>query len=136
MQRKVQKIGVLLSLALSTVAYAESEGPFTFKRSAVGNQEIYLQRGQHLDRDCTPHFPIRIAAIIPPKNGQIIEREVEVFSNFGKDSERIPCNEKRSKAIAAFYRANDNFKGSDNFEFIIVFFDGTSRRYKIEMTVW
>lgn len=126
---------VILSGTITSAGAAESE-QFSLKRAAVGTQEIHVQHGLHLDQDCQPRLPIRVGIITPPRNGRITERDIELHSNYAKDTQYAACNEKKSRAVAAYYRANENYKGPDSFEIIIVFYDGTSRRYKVDMTIW
>jgi hypothetical protein len=108
----------------------------TLKLYAVGDQEIMLRRGISLDTACTPTGPIKIAIIRPPRNGKLTERSIKDFPAYAKDSIRFGCNKKQVDAMAAYYKANPGFKGKDQFEFAIVYYDGDASRYHVEITVW
>jgi hypothetical protein len=133
MQKIVLFFAFFLIPALSQASDQEKK---TLKRNSVGNQEVELSYGISLDRDCQPLFPIRIAVVKPPRHGVVRERSVEKHTSFKQDNPRHACNTKKSAGIAAFYQAKDKFKGIDRFQFAIVYFDGTSELYDVEMTVW
>jgi len=118
------------------VAPIEAQERKTLKRNSVGNQEIELSYGISLDRSCQPHGPIRIAVVRRPKHGRVLERPIERHTSFKTDNPRHVCNTKLSPGMAAFYQANDKFSGVDRFQFAIVYYDGTSELYDVEMVVW
>jgi hypothetical protein len=106
------------------------------KLSAVASQEIELRSGLSLDRNCDPYEMPRIAIIRAPKHGAISEEFRERYSSFGPDNPRKICNDKKSKATYALYRAKQGFQGVDRFTFAIVYYDGKTDVYDVEMTVW
>jgi hypothetical protein len=105
------------------------------KLSVVANQEIELRSGLSLDRNCDPYDMPRVAIIRAPQNGAVTEEFRERFSSFGPENPRKICNDKKSKATYAFYRARTGFVGVDRFTFAIISYDGKADVYDVEMTV-
>lgn len=106
------------------------------KLSAVANQEIELRSGLSLDRLCNPYEPARVAIIRAPRNGTVTEELRERYSTYGSDNPRKICNDRKWKATYALYRAKPGFQGVDRFRFAIVYYDGNTDVYDVEMTVW
>jgi hypothetical protein len=129
-------LGLAIGLLSILAAPTEAQERKTLKRNSVGNQEIELSYGISLDRSCQPLGPIRIAVVRRPKHGKVLERPIERHTSFKMDNPRHTCNAKPSPGVAAFYQANDKFSGIDRFQFAIVYYDGTSELYDVEMVVW
>ncbi|MGL5447280.1 MAG: hypothetical protein ACRDBL_08240 [Rhabdaerophilum sp.] len=106
------------------------------KLTAVADQEIELRSGLSLDRNCEPYEMARVAIIRAPKNGSVTEEFRERYSSFGPNNPRKVCNDKKSKATYALYRAKPGFQGTDRFTFAIIYYDGKADVYDVEMTVW
>lgn len=110
--------------------------PTLLKLNAVAGQEIFLRHGMSLERDCTPLRPIRVVVTKPPKGGTVTSREIQSFPNYERENVRFKCNSERHAAMAAYYTANDTFKGTDHFSFAVIYYDGEARFYDVEMVVW
>jgi hypothetical protein len=130
---------VFLMACLASPALAQQKRKSSnelLKLSAVANQEIELRSGLSLDRNCDPYEMPRIAIIRAPKNGTVTEEFRERYSSFGPNNPRKICNDKKSKATYALYRAKVGFEGVDRFTFAIIYYDGKADLYDVEMTVW
>ncbi|MBN8532699.1 MAG: hypothetical protein J0L51_01290 [Rhizobiales bacterium] len=130
---------VFVAFCVTTPTLAQQKrksGNEQMKLSAVANQEIELRSALSLDRNCDSYDMPRIAIIRAPKNGTVTEEFRERYSNFGPNNPRKICNDKKSKATYALYRATSGFQGVDRFTFAIVYYDGKTDVYDVEMTVW
>jgi hypothetical protein len=130
---------VFLMACLATPALAQQKRKSSnelVKLSAVASQEIELRSGMSLDRNCEPYDMPRVAIIRAPQNGAVTEESRERYSSFGPNNPRKICNDKKSKATYALYRAKQGFQGIDRFTFAIVYYDGRADVYDVEMTVW
>jgi hypothetical protein len=106
------------------------------KITAVAGQEIQVRRAYAMSLDCTLLEPNRIALITPPKGGDLVEKPLEGYPNFGRDNPRAACNSQKVITTYAIYKAREDFRGTDNFRFAIVYYDGTASHFDVEVTVW
>ncbi len=138
----MQQLNRLSFLAL-TLAFMANAGAIAqdhknkkLQKSAVGDQEVQLEYMFNIDRDCKPYGEIRFVILKPPANGTVTFRPYVVASAFKQDHQSYHCNKNKSVATAAYYVAKPGFKGTDKLKFAIVFHDGESWTYDVEMTVW
>jgi hypothetical protein len=130
---------VLLAGALAMPAFAQQKRKSNnepLKLTAVASQEIEMRSGLSLDRNCDPYEMPRVAILRAPKHGSVTEEFRDRYSSFGPNNPRKICNDKKSKATYAIYKAKAGFQGVDRFTFAIVYYDGNSDVYDVEMTVW
>lgn len=135
-------LGLALAGALALPAFSQARknqrqsNAELLKLTAVGTQEIEIRSGMSLDLNCELLGQARVAIIRAPQNGTVLEQQRDRFPNFGNANPRRICNDKRTKATFAIYRANPGFQGVDRFRFAIVYYNGESNIYDVEMTVW
>lgn len=133
-------MGLALMGAMALPAEAQSKNRKRenelLKLTSVGTQEIELRSGMSMDLNCELLGQARVAIIRAPQNGTILEQQRDRFPNFGDSNPRKICNDKKMKATYAIYRANSGFQGTDRFTFAIVYYNGESNIYDVEMTVW
>ena len=133
-------LGALLVAAMALPAAAQGRDRKSkadlLKLTAVGSQEIELRSGMSLDLNCELLGRARVAILRAPKNGEILEQQRDRFPNFGDSNPRRICNDKKTKATYAIYRAKAGFQGMDRFRFAIVYYNGEFNTYDVEMTVW
>ncbi len=58
------------------------------------------------------------------------------FVDFGNEEPYKKCSLRRTKVLSVIYSAKEGYKGPDRFSFLLVYSDGASRRYDVEMTVY
>lgn len=127
---------LLLGAMPASAQGKRKSGNEVIKLTAVASQEIELRSALSLDRNCDPYELPRLAIIRAPQNGAITEDIRERYSNFGSNNARKICNDKKSKATYALYRAKPGFQGVDRFTFALIYYDGKADVYDVEMTVW
>lgn len=79
---------------------------------------------------------IRMIAPNPPKNGTLETVERFDFVDYGETENYKKCTEKRTNGLSVYYQAKENYKGDEKFSLLIVYSDGSSRRYEIDMTIY
>lgn len=105
-----------------------------WQRYAVGTQPIQLVFATHIDMDCKSKGESKLAMIQAPKGGMLTGAIETGFSEF--TGQYAKCNDRKVEGLRVKYTANPTFKGKDRFVFVVVYSDGETRRYEIDMTVW
>lgn len=139
MRTTLIRLVLLLTLALpagGALAQASPAQTQHWARYAAGTQPIRLHHASHIRPDCEPMGEIRMAVPIPPKNGTLKAVPESAFTEYGNEEGYKDCSLRKTKGVTVYYQANEGFKGKENFSFLIVFSDGGSRLYQIDMTVY
>ncbi len=139
MRTMLKRLALLLSLALpagAALAQTSSGETRHWARYAAGTQPIRLHHASHIRPDCEPMGEIRMAVPIPPKNGTLKAVPESAFTDFGNEEGYKDCSSRKTQGVTVYYQANEGFKGKEKFSFLIIFSDGGSRLYQIDMTVY
>lgn len=129
-----------LILALFFIFHAPvvmaEEKPVKLQRFSAGAQNIQLVFATYIEKDCSSKGESRLAIVTPPRHGKLTSSPAVDFSNFGETGAHAKCNDKKIPGLKVHYLANDGFKGKDKFAFLVIYMDGDTRRYEVDMTVW
>jgi hypothetical protein len=123
-----------LAAALGFASQAEAQNQRNkWQRAAVGTQPIELVFATHIDMDCKSKGESRLVISQAPKNGLLTGSQHQAFSEF--TGAYAKCDDKKVDGLRVVYAASPGFKGKDKFVFIVVYSDGETRRYDVDMTV-
>jgi hypothetical protein len=123
-----------LLAALTFAGQAEAQNQrHKWQRAAVGTQPIELVFATHIDLDCKSKGESKLVISQAPKNGLLTGSQHQGFSEF--TGAYAKCDDKRVDGLRVVYAASPGFKGKDKFTFIVVYSDGETRRYEVDMTV-
>ncbi len=137
MTRVLFSLALGLALLPSAASAQQGRDPvFNWTRYAVGTQPLRLYHAGHVRVDCEPMGEIRMVLPVPPKNGIVEATPSMDYVNYGNEEPYKKCSERRTRGVTVSYRAKEGYKGPDRFSFLLVYSDGTSRRYNVEMTVY
>ncbi|MCU0817938.1 MAG: hypothetical protein MUF11_01340 [Beijerinckiaceae bacterium] len=109
---------------------------FNWVRYAVGTQPLRLYHAGHVRIDCEPMGEIRMVLPLAPQNGTVEAVPSMDFVNYGNEEPYKKCSARRTRGVTVTYKAREGYRGPDKFSFLLVYSDGTSRRYNVEMTVY
>jgi hypothetical protein len=123
---------VLAALVLASQAQAQNQRN-KWQRAAVGSQPIELVFATHIDLDCKAKGESKLVVERAPKNGLLTGSQHNGFSEF--TGAYAKCDDKKVDGLRVVYAASPGFKGKDRFVFIVVYSDGETRRYDVDMTV-
>jgi hypothetical protein len=128
-------MGLVVSglLAFANPAVAENQR-HKWQRAAVGTQPIALVFATHIDMDCKTKGESKLVILQAPKNGLLTGSQHQGFSEF--TGAYAKCDDKKVEGLRVLYTAKPDFKGKDKFTFMVVYSDGETRRYEIDMTVY
>ncbi|MBN8532700.1 MAG: hypothetical protein J0L51_01295 [Rhizobiales bacterium] len=124
-----------IAAALAFAGQAEAQNQrHKWQRAAVGTQPIELVFATHIDMDCKSKGESRLVISQAPKNGLLTGSQHQGFSEFSGSYAK--CEDRKVDGLRVVYAASPGFKGKDRFTFIVVYSDGETRRYDVEMTVY
>jgi hypothetical protein len=128
----IRLLAAVSLLAFSGQAEAQNQR-HKWQRSAVGTQPIELVFATHIDIDCKSKGESKLVVVQAPKNGLLTGSQHQGFSEF--TGSYAKCDDKKVDGLRVVYAASPGFKGKDKFTFIVVYSDGETRRYELDMTV-
>jgi hypothetical protein len=124
-----------IAAALAFAGQAEAQNQrHKWQRAAVGTQPIELVFATHIDMDCKSKGESRLVISQAPKNGLLTGSQHQGFSEFSGSYAK--CEDRKVDGLRVVYAASPGFKGKDRFTFIVVYSDGETRHYDVEMTVY
>ncbi|MCA3650199.1 MAG: hypothetical protein IOB85_03850 [Methylobacterium sp.] len=131
-------VALLFALAiLPSVAAAQARNEtYNWLRYAVGTQPLNFLHAGHVRKNCEPIGQIRMVLPVPPQNGKVEAIQKADFVEFGNKGAFRKCSERRTPGITVIYRATEGYRGSDRFSFQLVYSDGSTRRYNVDMTIY
>jgi hypothetical protein len=128
----IRYLAIAAALAFAGQAEAQNQRN-KWQRAAVGTQPIELVFATHIDMDCKSKGESRLVISQAPKNGLLTGSQHQGFSEF--TGAHAKCDDKKVDGLRVVYVASPGFKGKDKFSFIVVYSDGETRRYDVDMTV-
>jgi|GEM_PF-1894691 len=84
------------------------------------NDQVTLGHWYSVNGNCTAR-PVHVQVVTPPKHGEISTAMIKEFPEFSPTSKVSACDKRRVESIAAIYRPDANFKGTDDVDLKILF---------------
>lgn len=124
----------IIASCLAFAGQAEAQNQrHKWQRAAVGTQPIELVFATHIDLECKSKGESKLVISQAPKKGLLTGSQHQGFSEF--NGAYAKCDDKKVDGLRVVYTASPGFKGKDKFVFLVVYSDGETRRYEIDMTV-
>lgn len=104
------------------------------KWAASGTAQT-LDHFYSLGPDCSSSGNPEVRVLEAPKNGTISVGTGRTFPNYLKDSPRSQCDDKMTDSVTVLYKSNNEYLGDDYTEILVLFPDGTARKYHYEIVI-
>jgi hypothetical protein len=85
--------------------------------------------------ECVGATDIEFRVTKAPEHGAVESLPESGFPNFAKDSPRAKCNGKKIRGVAIYYKPEKDFKGTDEFEVILLYPSGFADEAKFSVNV-
>lgn len=105
------------------------------KRVVLVNTRQRLDFGYSLNPDCSVVGQAVMKVKSQPMHGTLSSEPAMDFPNFAKDNIRSPCNTARVQGLGVFYSPAQDYTGSDQLVFDLVFPNGGFRTVTVMITV-
>lgn len=97
------------------------------------NEQLTLGHWYSVNGNCSAR-PVSVQVVTPPKHGQVSTAMIKTFPDFASTDALAACDKRRIDSIAAIYKPDTDFRGTDSVDLKIIFpGEVWSPRYSIQV---
>ncbi|RWF40463.1 MAG: hypothetical protein EOS46_29500 [Mesorhizobium sp.] len=126
---------VLALLGFSVCPAAAYTHSFSYEKTALSGQEIFLYGGSTLNPDCSKAGKDDLRAISGPSHGKLMIMNGKTYAHYAKKDARAKCDSRKVDGIKVVYRSAPGFKGRDEVTLSLHTYYGYASRTVIRINV-